>query len=383
MHPLPRPLSHTCARGADNEPSNGRTFMTDGKIDVLVAEDSAVTRMFLVHLLESDPRIRVVGSVGDGQAAVDFVMRSKPDVVLMDLYMPKMDGFQATRRIMETQPLPIVICSAVADPRELDITFRSLEAGAVACIDKPTGIGHAGFEANAANLLQTVKLMSEVKVVRRMTRSRPAPVAASQPMQLQRAAAEIRLVGIGTSTGGPPVLQTILAGLSKEFPVPVLIVQHIARGFLTGMAEWLKQTSGLQVHIGSYGTLPLPGHVYLAPDDFHMGVGASGQIVLTREESENGLRPAVSFLFRSLVEVYGQNALGVLLTGMGKDGAAELKLMRDKGAVTIAQDSESSVVHGMPAEAIALGGATHVLPAEKIAAALVALVNHRNGKARN
>lgn len=355
--------------------------MTDGKIDVLLAEDSAVTRMFLVHLLESDPRIRVAGTVGDGQSAVDFVLKNRPDVVLMDLYMPKMDGFEATRRIMETQPLPIVICSAVANPRELDIAFRALEAGAVACIEKPSGIGHAEFETNAANLLLTVKLMSEVKVVRRLMRSRPAPAA--RPAELQRAPEEIKLVGIGTSTGGPPVLQAILAGLSKDFPVPVLVVQHIARGFLTGMAEWLKQTSGLQVHIGSYGTLPLPGHVYLAPDDFHMGIGASGQIILTREEPENGLRPAVSFLFRSLAEAYGPNALGVLLTGMGKDGAAELKLMRDKGAITIAQDSESSVVHGMPGEAIALGGVTHVLPSDKIAGALVSLVNHRNGKARN
>ncbi|WP_332739110.1 chemotaxis-specific protein-glutamate methyltransferase CheB [Hydrogenophaga sp.] len=357
--------------------------MTDGKIDVLVAEDFAVTRMFLVRLLESDPQIRVVGAVGDGQAAVDFVLKNRPDVVLMDLYMPKLDGFEATRRIMETRPLPIVICSAVADPRELDIIFRSLEAGAVACIEKPVGSGHAQFETNAANLLQTVKLMSEVKVVRRLARSGPAPAAAARPAPSLRAPAEIKLVGIGTSTGGPPVLQSILAGLSKDFPAPVLVVQHIARGFLTGMADWLRQTSGLQVHIGSYGTLPLPGHVYLAPDDFHMGIGASGQIVLTREGPENGLRPAVSFLFRSLAEAYGPNALGVLLTGMGKDGAAELKLMRDKGAITIAQDSESSVVHGMAGAAIALGGVTHVLPADKIAAALVSLVNNRSNKARN
>lgn len=355
--------------------------MADGKINVLVAEDSTVTRMFLVHLLESDPQIRVVGAVGDGQAAVDFVFESKPDVVLMDLHMPGLDGFEATRRIMETQPLPIVICSAVSDPKDLDITFRSLEAGAIACIEKPTGSGHAEFESKAAHLLQTVKLMSEVKVVRRSARPRPA--SAMRPAEWQRAPAEIKLIGIGTSTGGPPVLQTILAALPKDFPAPVLVVQHIARGFLTGMAEWLKQTTGLQVHIASYGILPRPGHVYLAPDDFHMGVSARGEIVLTREEPVNGLRPAVSFLFRSLAEAYGPNALGVLLTGMGKDGAAELKLMRDKGAVTIAQDLESSVVHGMPGEAIALGGATHVLPADKIADALVTLVNHRVAVSRN
>jgi len=354
--------------------------MTDGKINVLVAEDSTVTRMFLVHLLEADPQIRVIGAVGDGQAAVDFVFKSKPDVVLMDLYMPGVDGFEATRRIMERQPLPIVICSAAANPRELDITFRSLEAGAVACIEKPT---HAEFETTAANLLQTVKLMSEVKVVRRTNRPRTALVPAAYFSEWQNARADIKLIGIGASTGGPPVLQAILASLPKDFPAPVLVVQHIARGFVAGMAEWLNRTTSLQIQIASYGIFPLPGHVYLAPDDFHMGIGAGGGIVLTREEPENHLRPAVSFLFRSLAEAYGQYALGVLLTGMGKDGAAELKLLRDKGAITIAQDRESSLVHGMPGVAIALGAATHVVPADKIGHALVALVNHRNNISRS
>jgi two-component system chemotaxis response regulator CheB len=360
--------------------------MTERKINVLVAEDSTVIRMFLVHLLESDPQIRVVGAVGDGQAALDFVKENKPDVVLMDIHMPRLDGFEATRRIMETRPVPIVICSATAKAKDVVITFQAMEAGAIACIEKPLGREHGDFETMAAHLLETVKLMSEVKVVRRTARSRPAPLPSAHPTQAaqwQRAAAQIKLIGIGASTGGPPVLQTILAGLPKDFPAPVLVVQHIAHGFLAGMAEWLNQTTGLQVQLASYGTIPLPGHVYLAPDDFHMGVSARGEIVLTREEPENHLRPAVSFLFRSLAQVCGPNALGVLLTGMGKDGAAELKSLKDKGAITIAQDLESSVVHGMPGEAIALGGATHVLPADKIADALVTLVNYRNGIARS
>jgi two-component system chemotaxis response regulator CheB len=351
------------------------------KINVLVADDSQVARMLLVHLLESDPQIGVIGAVSDGQAALDFVAENKPDVVLMDIHMPRMDGFEATRRIMETQPVPIVICTATTNPKEVATTFRLMEAGAVACIEKPVSRKHADFEAMVTNLLQMVKLMSEVKVVRRWPRSRstfPQEVGAG-PVELQRARAEVKFIGIGASTGGPPLLQTILAGLPKDFSVPILIVQHIAHGFLPGLAEWLNQTTGFKIQIASYGALPLPGHVYLAPDDFHMGIGASGRIVLTREEPENGLRPAVSYLFRSLAEVCGPNALGVLLSGMGKDGAAELKLMKDKGAVTIAQDQESSVVHGMPGEAIALGGATHVLPADKIPDALFTLVNRANG----
>ena len=357
--------------------------MNDHKIKVLVADDSALMRMFLVHLLESDPRIQVVGAVDDGQAAVDFVSRSKPDVVLMDIHMPRMDGFEATRRIMETQPVPIVICSATARAKDVVIAFRAMEAGAIACIEKPLAREHGDFEAMAAHLLNTVKLMSEVKVVRRRARSPLAPILAPDPVpsvKWQRAPAQIKLIGIGASTGGPPVLQTILASLPKDFSVPVLIVQHIAKGFVTGMADWLNQTTGLQIHIASYGTTPLPGHVYLAPDDFHMGIGSGGAIILTREAPENHLRPAVAYLFRTLAQVYGPNAVGVMLTGMGRDGADELKAMKDQGAVTIAQDLESSVVHGMPGVAIALGGATHVLPATEIADALIALVKSGNSQ---
>jgi two-component system chemotaxis response regulator CheB len=357
-------------------------MMTDGKnIEVLVAEDSTVLRMFLVHLLESDPRIRVVGAVADGRAALEFVSQRKPDVVLMDIHMPRMDGFEATRRIMEAHPVPIVICTATASAKDVVITFQAMEAGAIACIQKPLGLEHGDFEPIAVQMLETVKLMSEVKVVRRTARIRPASWTAATTgasIPAPRPAARIRVIGIGASTGGPPVLQAILAGLRNDFPVPVLVVQHIAQGFLTGMAEWLNQTTGLPVHIGSHGTLPLPGRVYLAPDNFHMGVGARGEIVLTREGPENHLRPAVSFLFRTLVQVHGPSAVGVLLTGMGSDGALELKQLRDIGAITIAQDRESSVVHGMPGAAIALGGATYVLPADQIAGVLARLVSQTN-----
>ncbi|HSI38631.1 MAG TPA: chemotaxis-specific protein-glutamate methyltransferase CheB [Methylotenera sp.] len=353
--------------------------MVDGRIKVLVADDSTVTRMFLVHLLESDPRIRVVGAVSDGQAALDFVIESKPDVVLMDINMPKLDGFEATRRIMETEAVPIIICSAAANTKDMDIAFRAMEAGAIACIEKPIGREHGDFEALAAHLLETVRLMSEVKVVRRSGRTRTTPL---QKAELQ-APVEIKVIGVGASTGGPPVLQTILAALPKDFSVPLLVVQHIARGFVTGMADWLNQTTSLQVRIASHGVYPESGHVYLAPDDFHMGVGVGGEIILTRQEPENHLRPSVAFLFRSLAAVHGPNALGVLLTGMGKDGAVELKAMKDRGAITIAQDKESSVVHGMPGVAIALGGATHVLSPDKIANALTTLINHRAGVSRS
>ncbi|MEJ1972564.1 MAG: chemotaxis-specific protein-glutamate methyltransferase CheB [Lacunisphaera sp.] len=353
--------------------------MKDRPINVLVVDDSAVSRMHLMHLLKSDPLIRVMGAVNDGQAALDFIKEQAPDAIVMDIHMPGMDGFETTRRIMEIKPVPIIICSADTSPGGVATTFRALEAGAIACVEKPASREHADFESMAANLRQTVRLMSEVKVVRRWPRSRSStPSVSAARLTESKPPAGVRLIGIGASTGGPPVLQTILAGLPKNFPVPVLIVQHITHGFLPGLVEWLGQTTGFQVQIAAYGVSPVAGHVYLAPDGFHMGLSPSGRIVLTREEPENGLRPAVSYLFRSLADVCGPDAVGVLLTGMGKDGAMELRLMKDRGATTIAQDRESSVVHGMPGEAIALGGVTHVMPADKIAGLLLTLTSHRN-----
>lgn len=357
--------------------------MPKEKIKVLVADDSQVTRMLLVHLLNADPHIQVVGTVNDGQAALDFLQNAnaRPDVVLMDIHMPHMDGFEATRLIMETVPLPIVICTATSDPQELAVAFRSMEAGALACVEKPVASTDADFERRASNLLQTIRLMSEVKVVRRWPR--PRATAANHTLSADARAARTRapnaisVIGIGASTGGPPVLQTILSGLPKDFPIPLLIVQHIAPGFLPGMVEWLNQTTGLRIHIAAHGATPLPGHAYIAPDDFHMGISAGGRIALARDGQENGLRPAVSYLFRSLAQTCGAGAAGVLLTGMGKDGAAELKLMRDAGAFTIAQDRDSSVVHGMPGEAIELGAACAVLPADRIAATLVTRVTQK------
>ena len=352
--------------------------MQGDKIRVLVADDSQVTRLLLVQLLNSDPRIEVIGTVSDGQAALDFLQscNTRPDVVLMDIHMPRLDGFEATRRIMETRPLPIVICTATSDPQELAIAFRTMEAGAVACVEKPVAAGPE-YETRVQHLLQTVRLMSEVRLVRRSIRPQPATTPAIGPARRVLADGRVTVVGIGASTGGPPVLQTILSGLPKDFPVPLLIVQHIAPGFLPGMVEWLNQTTGMDVHIAAHGAVPLPGRAYIAPDDFHLGAGAGGRIVLAREPPEAGLRPAVAHLFRSLAQSCGAGAVGVILTGMGKDGAAELKLMRERGAFTIAQDRESSVVHGMPAEAIELGAATQVLPADRIAGALIAQVTRR------
>jgi two-component system chemotaxis response regulator CheB len=351
-------------------------MMNDRKIKVLVVEDSTVVRTMLVHILSADPQIQVIGTANNGREALEFLTRQPPDVILMDIDMPEMNGFEATRRIMESRPLPIVICSGSSDPRETNTTFRLMEVGALACVEKPLGKEHKDFERVAAYLRQTVKLMSEVKVVRRWPRSETAIPNVAPATTKRHAPTKIQFIGIGASTGGPPVLQTILGGLTKDFPVPILIVQHITPGFLDSLANWLNRVTELKIHVASHGTHPLPGNVYLAPDDFHMTVGSDKSIVLSKDDPEAGLRPSVACLFRSLASACGPNAVGVLLTGMGRDGAQELKLMHNLGAMTIAQDRETSVIHGMPGEAIAIGAATYVLPSDKIASALVTQVNH-------
>ncbi|MBI4284819.1 MAG: chemotaxis-specific protein-glutamate methyltransferase CheB [Chloroflexi bacterium] len=345
-------------------------------VRVLIVEDSPVIREFLTYVLSADEELQVVGTASDGEEALRAVQRHRPDVITMDIHMPKMDGLEATRRIMETQPTPIVVVSGSSTAKEVAITFRALEAGALAVLARPQGIGHADYEATAKELVQTVKLMSEVKVVRRWPRRDRALVVPAQP-EIKKTAASVQMVAIGGSTGAPTVIQTILSGLSGDFPVPVLIVQHIATGFVQGFVEWLANTSSLPVSVACDGDTPLPGRAYVAPDSMHMTVGPGSRIVLSAETSVNSLRPSISHLFRSVAQVFGGNAIGVLLTGMGRDGAEELKLMKDRGAVTIVQDRESSVVFGMPGEALRLDAATYVLPPEKIAPALVSLANKR------
>ena len=349
-------------------------------IKVLVVEDSPVVREVLVHILGADPGIQVIGTANDGEQALEAVARTRPDVVTMDIHMPKLDGLEATRRIMETHPTPIVIVSGSVDAREVATTFRAIEAGAVAVLRRPAGIGHPDHEASAGELVQTVKLMSEVKVIKRWPKAWRRPEL-PRPAEAHRAQVEakvkVKLIAIGASTGGPPVLQTILVALPQDFPLPVLIVQHMAAGFTQGFVQWLAQTSSLPVHLATHDELIRPGHVYVAPDEFQMRVERGGKIVLTKDEPENGLRPSVSYLLRSVAEVYGGDAVAGLLTGMGRDGAEELKLLKEQGAVTFAQDKESSVVHGMPGAAIELDAATLVLPPEKIAATLASLAKDR------
>lgn len=350
--------------------------MTAGarKIQVLVVEDSAIARELLTHILSADPGIGVAGYARNGAEALAALARFTPDVITMDIHMPGIDGYETTRRIMETVPVPIIIVSSSYDPEDVTRTFRAMEAGAVAVVEKPPGPAARDHQEQAQKLIQMVKAMAEVRVIKRWAHARQtaraAVVAPSPRREVSAEPGAIQIVAVGASTGGPPVLQTILEGLPKPFPVPIVIVQHISAGFVEGLATWLTQRCGLPVRVACDGERAQAGQAYIAPDGLHMRVGGGGRLLCVPDAPVNGLRPAVSCLFRSIAQCYGARAVGILLTGMGRDGADELKLMRECGAITIAQDKESSIIHGMPGAAVEIGAAAQVLSPERIVAAL-------------
>jgi two-component system chemotaxis response regulator CheB len=344
-------------------------------IRVLIVEDSPVARELLVSILQSAPGLQVVGTARNGAEGVRLAKRLQPDVITMDAHMPEMDGFEATRQIMIEAPRPIVMVSASLDKSERNITFDALKSGALSVLAKPTVYDPPHV---LDYLVSQLKLMSEVKVVRRWGTA-PKPVAGPEPVidppvMKRNGRSKIRLVAVASSTGGPGILAQILGRLPVDFPVPIIIVQHITRGFGIGLAGWLNQQTALEVRLANHGDEPQAGQVLIAPDDHHLMVNTMGLIALNKEPPYHGLRPSADYLFKSAARAYGPTAIGIILTGMGSDGAEGLKLMRDTGAHTIAQDKGSSIVFGMPAVAIEMGAVEQILPPPKIAAAVQLLV---------
>ena len=350
-------------------------------IRVVVAEDSAAVRALLVEILNSADDIEVVGEATTGTEVVRETERLHPHVVTMDIHMPMMDGLAATEVIMQTSPTPIVIVSSAVQQSDLEMTMRALQVGAVAAIPKPEHPTAASFDDYAAQLIDTVRAMANVKVVRRrsLTTSMYTPEA-GVPIVTEEAghgAAHIghpaQIVAIATSTGGPAALQTILSTLPPALPVPILIVQHIAAGFVPALVGWLNQTSRLPVVVAEAGTPLKKEMVYVAPTDAHLGVTRE-HIVLSANDPIGGFRPSATYLFRSVAAAFGDAAMGIILTGMGRDGVEGLRALRSAGGFIVAQNEKSSVVFGMPSEAIQAGLVDRVLPLNQISAAIAACV---------
>lgn len=352
------------------------------RIRVLVADDSDTTRLLLVSLLEADDGVLVVGEARSGIEAVEMASRLRPDVISMDIRMPGLDGFEATKQIMTRCPTPIVIVSSVIDTRDVQVSMYALRLGALSILPTPVGPGSPDFAAESARYLDTVKSMSQVSVVRHWPAAvpRPAslagiPLPSPEEMERELAAMKFRaaVVTIAASTGGPPALHRILTELPGDFALPILVVQHIAPGFVQGLADWLNAASPLEVVVAAHAERIRPGRAYLAPEGRHLGVGLDRRIELSDADPVGGFRPSANHLFETAVRCYGERTLAMILTGMGRDGVDGLRYVRGAGGRVIAQDEGTSVVFGMPGVAVAERLVDHVLPLERIASQLLGM----------
>ncbi|MHB8630043.1 MAG: chemotaxis-specific protein-glutamate methyltransferase CheB [Aggregatilineales bacterium] len=347
---------------------------------VLIVEDSPTQRLALTRLIESAPDLTVCGQAADGEEAIRLAEELRPDVISMDVLMPRLDGLNATRRIMAVCPTPIVVVSSVSASRD---AMEILRAGALAAVEKPPAPTASDYAVRCAEIIRLLRLMSAVRVIRHWspdgTRApHPTallsdsgtgplrPILSSGPMLRFRPT----IVGIGASAGGPGALATILSRLPADFPLPIMIVQHLSAEFVPGLAEWLDRSCPLTVRLAAAGEVPVPGTVYVAPGNTHLRLGTDRALVLDSRTGSYRHCPAVDALFESFADSYGAQAIGVVLTGMGDDGALGLRAMRNVGAHTIAQDEASCVVFGMPGAAIAQGAAEFILPLTAISGAL-------------
>jgi two-component system chemotaxis response regulator CheB len=351
------------------------------KTRVLVVEDSLTVRKRLVEILAADPELEVVGEAGDGKTGIELCQQLRPDVVTLDLMLPVMSGLAATEYIMAYCPTPILIVSASTNRGELFKTYEALAAGALDAFDKPEG--HEPDGAWEKTLVATVKRVSRIKVITHLRARLGAlaqpPRTATKAPSAQAPSAHpdpVRAVAVGVSTGGPGALVQILRALPDAFPLPILLVIHIGKLFAPAFADWLDGQSPIRVRYARHGERLPPvgeGGVWIAPPEQHL-VLEQGRLLLDDGPERLSCRPSVDVLFESVARDLGSAGAGFLLTGMGKDGAQGLLAIRRAGGRTVAQDEQSSVVFGMPREAIQLGAAERVLPLEQIAPALLALL---------
>ena len=326
-------------------------------INVLIVEDSVTAQSLLKGILSGDPEFHVLDVVANGQQAVSAVARLRPDVVSMDICMPVMDGLEATRQIMQRTPVPIVIISSQYQTSDLAMSFSILKAGALTILPRPVGPTHPDYIQTSRTYRNTLRMMAGIKVsVQRSVTVSPVTDKILRPERTKKEAYrrtfDQEIIAIGASAGGPIALQAILSRIPSDFPKPLLIVQHIDTNFAKGFCDWLNATSGVPVSIVRNRENLLPGHAYLPPGGAHLGLIEKGVACVNTDPPELNLRPSVNHLFRDVARCYGNKAIAILLSGMGSDGAKEMKRLKDAGALTIAQDEQSALVHGMPGEAI-------------------------------
>lgn len=346
---------------------------------VLIVDDSALMRQILTRILSSDPEVEVVGTAADPFFARDKIKALEPDVLTLDVEMPRMDGITFLEKLMKAHPMPVVMVSSQTKAH-CDITIRALEIGAVDFVQKPSVATTEALEREAAQIIDKVKAAGRARI----GRPRPQPVGQtpSAPQMVRvpsRSAPSNAMIAIGASTGGTEAIREVLMALPEDAP-PIVIVQHMPPNFTASFATRLDQCCRIQVKEAADGDKLARGLALLAPGGYQMGVvrTTTGYAVTVREDPEvNRHRPSVDYMFDSIAEIAGKNVTAAILTGMGADGARGIKRLRDNGARTIAQDAATCVVFGMPKEAIAHGGADYILPLHHIGEALMDLAATR------
>lgn len=339
------------------------------KVRVLVVDDSLICRQLISEVLRLDPDIEIAGTAANGSEALARLAVLKPDVVTMDVDMPVMDGLTAVEHIMAERPTPILLLTG--DPRYQapELTYRALELGALALQIKPS----IDAEPEAWNLAREVKLLASVKVIRHVRGKVRGAGGAGLSSEPQVAPDGLGVVAVAASTGGPQVLHRMVAGLPADFPVPIVVVQHINAAFADSLAGWMRNSSKLKVRLAQDGEQLLPGHVLIAPPGQHLTIPYRGRVALQKGLERDGHMPSGTVLLESAARAYGRRALGLILTGMGADGAEGMLAIKRAGGITLGQSEESCVVYGMPAAAVKLKAVDHLIHADEVAATLVRL----------
>ncbi|ACK64847.1 response regulator receiver modulated CheB methylesterase [Rippkaea orientalis PCC 8801] len=350
-------------------------------IKVLLVEDSPVALTLLKRMLTSNDQTEVVGTARTGIEALELIPKVNPDVICTDIYMPQMDGLEFTSQVMAKYPRPILVISAGVQNKDTQEVFAILDAGAVDVFPKPAGGLGVDYEVTKKQLINKIKVLSGIKVftkIRRTTASIMLTKSSISTPETRLSSVvsssdpdKIRVVAIAASTGGPHAFQEIFSSLTPNFPVPILCVQHISEGFLQGFLNWLKTVCSLRVEIAEHQQVPQPGKIYFPPEHRHLQIDAQGRFNCTLSPPVDGHCPSATALFESVAQFYGKESVGILLTGMGRDGARGLLKIAQAGGLTIAQDESTSVVFGMPQEAIKLGATKTVLPIQEIAPLLI------------
>lgn len=348
------------------------------KIRVLIVEDSKVIREFLEYIIGQDPRLEIAAAVGSAEEALRILHRVSPDVISMDIRLPGMNGFEATQRIMTERPTPIVVVSASVECVDLQITMNALRAGALTVLEKPAGTTSADYKALAERLCTQLAIMSQVKVVRRYGAVKPAARVEQPPVP--HTGVGYQMLGVVSSTGGPGALVQLLGGLGADFPFPIALVQHITSSFLEGFASWLQNSCPFSVVIVKDRVVPAPGTVYLATRDRHL-LATPDHLQVGAGDPVCAQRPSGTVLLESMANAFGGHAMGIVLTGMGEDGAEGLLHLHNRGGYTIAEHESTAVVYGMPAEAVRLGGVSECLPLPAIAPRILELAASRKAAA--